>query len=56
MGIGRSACLLMAREGARVAVADREEAAGKAVAEEIRAAGGEADYWNVDVASESSVK
>jgi NAD(P)-dependent dehydrogenase (short-subunit alcohol dehydrogenase family) len=56
MGIGRSACLLMAREGARVAVADREDAAGKAVVAEIRAAGGEADYWHLDVAREPSVR
>lgn len=34
-GIGRAACRRLAREGARVVVADLDEAGGKAVAEEI---------------------
>jgi NAD(P)-dependent dehydrogenase (short-subunit alcohol dehydrogenase family) len=55
-GIGRSACLLMAREGARVCVADLDDAGGTSVAQEICAAGGEADYWRLDVSDEQQVR
>jgi NAD(P)-dependent dehydrogenase (short-subunit alcohol dehydrogenase family) len=56
MGIGRSACLLMAREGAKVAITDLDEAQGASVTEEIRAQGGEAAFWRLDVASEAEVR
>ena len=55
-GIGRATALLLAREGARVLVADNDEARGKEVAESIRAAGGEADARRVDVSDESEVE
>ena len=45
MGIGKSACLLMAREGGKVAVTDVEEARGASVVEEIRGQGGDAAFW-----------
>jgi NAD(P)-dependent dehydrogenase (short-subunit alcohol dehydrogenase family) len=48
-GIGRESALLFAREGARVVVADVNDAAGQAVVEELRAAGGEAVYVRADV-------
>jgi NAD(P)-dependent dehydrogenase (short-subunit alcohol dehydrogenase family) len=48
-GIGRESALLFAREGARVVVADVNDAAGQAVVEELRAAGGEAVYVHADV-------
>jgi NAD(P)-dependent dehydrogenase (short-subunit alcohol dehydrogenase family) len=41
-GIGRATALTMAREGARVVVADLDEKGTRAVSEEIRSAGGEA--------------
>lgn len=56
MGIGRSACLLMAREGATVAVTDLEDDAGKQTVEEIRDAGGTADFWHLDVTREEQVR
>jgi NAD(P)-dependent dehydrogenase (short-subunit alcohol dehydrogenase family) len=56
MGIGKAACLLMAREGAKVAVTDLDEAQGGAVAEEIRKANGEAAFWRLDVSSEAEVR
>jgi len=48
-GIGRETALLFAREGARVVVVDIDAAAGAAVAEEIRDAGGEALFTRADV-------
>jgi len=48
-GIGRETALLFAREGARVVVVDVNDAAGEAVAAELKAAGGEALYVHADV-------
>lgn len=55
VGIGRSTSLILAREGARVAVADVQDEAGAEVVQEIREAGGEAHYWHMDVGRESQV-
>ena len=40
--LGRSICVYLAEQGARVAVLDRDEKAGEALVGEIRAAGGDA--------------
>jgi 3-oxoacyl-[acyl-carrier protein] reductase len=48
-GIGRATALMFAREGARVAVVDLEEATAKATAEEIERAGGQALAIRADV-------
>ncbi len=48
-GIGRSAALLFAREGARVAALDVREAAAKETAETIERAGGQALALHADV-------
>ncbi|MGH0028698.1 MAG: glucose 1-dehydrogenase [Myxococcota bacterium] len=48
-GIGRESALCFAAEGARVVVADRDEAGGQATAEAVEAAGGEALFVGVDV-------
>jgi len=48
-GIGRETALLFAGEGARVVVADVNDAGGQAVVEELRAGGGEAVYVHADV-------
>ena len=55
-GIGRATCLRFAEEGAAVAVAEIDEARGKAVAEEIGRAGGKAIFVRTDVADEESVR
>jgi NAD(P)-dependent dehydrogenase (short-subunit alcohol dehydrogenase family) len=55
LGIGRACAVLMAREGASVAVLDTDEAAGSAVAEDIRKAGGAAHFWRCDVSRENEV-
>ena len=50
-GIGRAIALKLARHGARLVVNDLDEGPGDAVADEIRAAGGEAVAVNGDVAA-----
>lgn len=54
-GIGRLLALGAVRRGARVVIWDRDEAAGAAVREEIRADGGEAWSWAVDVSDRLAV-
>lgn len=54
-GIGRLLALGAVRRGARVVIWDRDEAAGAAVREEIRADGGEAWSWAVDVSDRVAV-
>ena len=55
VGLGRATSLLMAREGARVAVTDVQDEAGEEVVRKIRDAGGEARYWHLDVGDEDQV-
>ena len=54
-GIGRATALAMAREGARVAVADMTEASAAATVALITAAGGQAIAIAGDVAKEADV-
>jgi len=56
MGIGQATALALAREGAKVAVADIDDAAGNATADQIRAAGGEAFFQHADVGSTDDVR
>ena len=55
-GIGRAYALRFAFEGARVAVADLNDANADAVAKEIEGAGGRAMAVHVDVADEASTQ
>lgn len=55
-GIGRATAIQLAREGARVVVADYDEAAGAAAVEAIAAAGGEAAFMRADVSEERDVE
>ncbi|WP_432851283.1 SDR family NAD(P)-dependent oxidoreductase [Amycolatopsis sp. CA-161197] len=55
-GIGAAAARLFAREGARVLLAARTESELKTVTEEIRAAGGTADYVVCDLADAAGVR
>lgn len=55
-GMGRVAAEAFCREGARVAVADVTEAAGRAAADAAKAAGGDAFFVRCDVSKESDVR
>ncbi len=55
-GIGAAAARLFAREGAQVLLASRTEDELKAVAEEVRAEGGTAEYVLCDLADADSVR
>lgn len=50
MGIGRACAIRFAEEGAKLILADVKREAGEAVVEEIREAGGEAQFVEADVA------
>ena len=54
-GIGRAVSLLLAREGACVAVTDLNAEGGEAVAQAIRDEGGRAHFWRLDVTREADV-
>jgi len=54
-GIGRVTCELLASEGATVALTDIDDSAGDQVVAGIRAQGGKAAYWHLDVASEGEI-
>ncbi len=54
-GIGRATVLAMAAAGAKVLVADVDEAGGEAVAKEVRAAGAAAEFLRTDVAEAADI-
>lgn len=55
-GIGRAAAVAFARKGAKVVVAGRRDEAGKALTEELRSLGSEAEFINADVRKEDDVR
>ncbi|WP_342561190.1 glucose 1-dehydrogenase [Paenibacillus sp. FSL R7-0345] len=54
-GIGKAVAVAYAEEGAKVVVAELDVALGQAVAEEIRAAGGQAEFVACDVSREDEI-
>lgn len=54
-GIGKAAAILLAEEGAKVAVTDLADDEGGAVIGQIRENGGTAEYWHMDVSDEQAV-
>jgi NAD(P)-dependent dehydrogenase (short-subunit alcohol dehydrogenase family) len=54
-GIGRATAIAFAKDGARLVVSGRNEAAGKAFEAELRAVGADADFIVVDVRYEKDV-
>jgi NAD(P)-dependent dehydrogenase (short-subunit alcohol dehydrogenase family) len=55
-GIGRAAAVAFAKKGAKVVVAGRHDDVGKALAEELRSLGTEAEFVNADVRREQDVR
>lgn len=55
-GMGKSHALVLAKQGAAVAVTDIDKAECQAVADEIAAAGGKAAAWRLDVSNSAEVK
>jgi NAD(P)-dependent dehydrogenase (short-subunit alcohol dehydrogenase family) len=55
-GIGKATALLFAAKGAKVAIAARREAEGEKTVAEIRAEGGDAAFFQVDVRSGHEVE
>ncbi len=55
-GMGRTAALMFAAEGARVVVADFSEAGGTETVQLVREAGGEATFVRTDISSEPDAK
>jgi NAD(P)-dependent dehydrogenase (short-subunit alcohol dehydrogenase family) len=56
LGIGKACCEVLARQRAKVAVTDILDKEGKKLAEEIKGAGGVAEYWHLDVTNEKEVE
>ena len=54
-GIGRATAHALARAGARVFVADMNEAGGEQTCQAVRDAGGEADFVSLDVTDDESI-
>lgn len=56
LGIGRATAILLAKEGAKVAITDLRDKEGKDLAKRINDEGDEAGYWHLDVAREKEVR
>ena len=55
-GIGRATAVAFAKKGATVVVSGRRDEAGKALVEELRSFGSQAEFFNADVRKEDDVR
>jgi NAD(P)-dependent dehydrogenase (short-subunit alcohol dehydrogenase family) len=55
-GIGRATALAFAREGARIVVSGRHHEAGRALADELRGLGAQAQFIHADVSRDDDVR
>lgn len=55
-GIGPASAVAFAKKGANVVVSGRRDEAGKALAEELRSFGTEAEFINADVRKEDDIR
>jgi len=56
LGIGRAVCLLLAKEGSKVAVTDILDNKGQELVNEIKKNGGVAKFWHLDTTKEQEVE
>ncbi len=56
LGIGRATCLLLSKEGSKVAVTDILDNEGKELVDEIKKMGGMAEFWHLDTTKEREVE
>ena len=56
LGIGKASSLLLAKEGAQVAITDILDKEGQEVVKEIKKSGGVALFWHLDVSNEKEVQ
>ena len=56
LGIGKESCILLAKEGAKVAIADMHDDEGEKGAAAINQSGGTAKFWHLDVTNENEVE
>ncbi len=56
LGIGKATALLLAQEGAKLAITDVNDRTGKSLTDEINAAGGVAKFWHLDTTDEDNVR
>lgn len=56
LGIGHACCIAFADEGAKVAITDVLDTEGRELAANIKAAGGTAEYWHLDVRKEGEIE
>lgn len=56
LGIGKATCLLLAEEGAKVAVTDILDKQAQELAKKIKSIGGVAEFWRLDVSNEKEVE
>lgn len=55
-GIGAAIATLLAQEGAKVALTDVDDKAGKELESQLCEAGGQAQYWHLDTGDEENVQ
>ncbi len=55
-GIGKATCMLLAKEGASVALTDITDDAGRKAVAEITENGGLSEYWHMNVSDEKEVE
>lgn len=56
LGIGQATCLLLAKEGAKVAITDLLDREGQELADKITKSGGTVKFWHLDVTNEKEVE
>ena len=55
-GLGRAEAVMLAKEGAKVAVTDIDDVHGQETVDIITQAGGEAEYWHLDASKEAECR